>query len=115
MEAAIFVSIWIGTSLPTGSLQVRARAKISNEIVYDVKSSWASERQVVYPARVQYFVPVNEKKIKIWILIKIYSYAFDRFYFLLCSLLCFFIAFLQVSWFRRQQGKSVIFQFFPGK
>lgn len=28
MEAAIFVSLWFGTSLRTGSLQVRARANI---------------------------------------------------------------------------------------
>ena len=36
MEAAIFVSLWFGSSLRTGSLQVRARAK--NYHVYDVKS-----------------------------------------------------------------------------
>ena len=40
MEAAMFVSSWIGTSLPISSLQVRARAKIWKhvDIVYDVES-----------------------------------------------------------------------------
>lgn len=43
MEAAIFVSLWFGSSLRTGSLQVRARAK--NYRAYDVKRFSVSGRR----------------------------------------------------------------------